>query len=164
MKSKVVLFYGLLALTLLVSVPAVAQRATGSIVGTIVDSSGSVVPKAAITLTNTGTLITKQTTSNQVGNYLLSDLPVGNYELRAEAPGFSKVALSGIILNVDDTFRADITMRPGDVATTVAVEAHAPLVDTDDATFSQVIEHKTIVGLPLNGRDYQQLQLLNAGT
>lgn len=72
--------------------------------------------------------------------------------------------ISGIILNVDKTFRADVTMRPGDVATTVAVEAHAPLVDTDEATFSQVIEHKTIVGLPLNGRDYQQLQLLNAGT
>lgn len=77
---------GLLAMMLLGSVPAAAQRATGSIVGTIVDTSGSVVPKAMLTLTNTGTSITKQTTSNQLGNYLFSNLPVGDYELRAELP------------------------------------------------------------------------------
>ena len=93
----------------------------------------------------------------------MTSLPVGDYRLTATAPGFQRVEVTDIKLDVNATLRVDVAMTVGQVTETVEVAAQAPLLNTENASTGQVIEAKRVTELPLNGRDFQQLQLLTPG-
>jgi hypothetical protein len=136
----------------------------GTLVGTVTDSTGAVVPDVKITITNIDTGIEQSLTTGDVGVYTVPNLSVGNYTVTAELSGFKQAVVENIRLEVGATYRADIALEVGDLASQVTVEASTPLLRTDDAEVSHVIEQKRIVDLPLNGRDFQQLQLLTPGS
>ncbi|HYL34595.1 MAG TPA: TonB-dependent receptor [Bryobacteraceae bacterium] len=153
----------LFTLFLLGATLAPAQIDTGSIVGTVKDSTGAVVSGAKVTITNEGTGVNNTTTTNPVGEYVVPSLKVGTYSVSVEKEGFQKVVHSGIILNVQDRKQVDATLALGAVTQQVSVTGDVPLIQTESAAVGQVVAARTIVDLPLNGRQYDQLALLVPG-
>ena len=146
--------------------PALFGQGTsrGTLVGTVTDSTGAVVPGVKITIINIDTGIQQSLTTGDVGVYTVPNLSVGNYTVTAELSGFKQAVVANIRLEVGATYRADIVLELGEIATQVTVEASTPLLRTDNAEVSHLIEQKRVVDLPLNGRDFQQLQLLTPGS
>ncbi len=144
--------------------PAAAQTTTGSIVGTVTDKSGSVVPNAAVTVTNVDTGATSKTTTDTSGNYVVTPLPVGHYSVTVEAQGFKKSVSPGITLNVQDRIGVNVVLEVGQVSETVEVVGAAPALQTDTSYLGQVVDSQHIVDLPLNGRFFTRLAVLTAGT
>jgi hypothetical protein len=140
-----------------------AQAITAKVVGAITDPSAAAVPGANVTITNVQTNSARSTSTNAVGNYEFSFLPIGRYTLAVEANGFQRAAVSEFGLNVDQVARLDVTLRLGEVTETVEVEADALTLQTEDATVGTVIDSQKVVELPLNGRSFVQLALLTPG-
>src|SRR5215467_13465960 len=128
---------------------AFAQSERGTITGTIVDSSGAVVPGARVTVTNTLTNVSSSTLSTETGSYTAASLPVGEYTLRVEKAGFSSAVLSGITLNAASTMRADVKLEVGTAMQTVEVNASAQLLSTESAKTSVTVTNKLVDELPL---------------
>lgn len=141
-----------------------AQYTTASLGGTVVDSSGGVVPGATVTVQNTGTDLTKRMLSGADGSYLFPILPVGTYTLRVEKTGFKTYEQSGILLTVNQAVTQGVVLQLGSVSQQVTVSANAAMVQTQSATLSQLVGQERIVDLPLNGRQAQSLIFLSAGT
>ena len=137
---------------------------TGTITGALTDPTGAVVPAATVSIRNTATNFTREMKTGEAGLYTFSDLAIGTYELRASAAGFQSTRVADIILDVNATRRVDVQLVVGQITETIEVEAAAPLLNTENASTGQVIEAKRVTELPLNGRDFQQLQLLTPGT
>ncbi len=135
----------------------------GNITGSVTDPSGSAIPGATVAIRNINTNQTRETRTGDAGLYTVTTLPVGDYRLTATAPGFQRVEVTDIKLDVNATLRVDVAMTVGQVTETVEVAAQAPLLNTENASTGQVIEAKRVTELPLNGRDFQQLQLLTPG-
>ena len=144
--------------------PAPAQYTTASLGGTVVDSSGASLPEARIIARNIDTGFSQSVLSDAAGAFLFSRLPVGNFEIRAERPGFSTYVQTGIVLTVNQAANQVITMQVGQITERVTVEADAELVVTRTGTVGQLVDQKRIVELPLNGRMAQTLVFLAAGT
>lgn len=140
-----------------------AQVITATLSGTVTDTSGSVVPNAAITVRNTGTGLSRQTSSGADGQYVVPFLPVGRYSLRVEHPGFKAFTQEPIELSVNQTATVDARLAVGETTETVSVEAGANLVQTESAQIGAVVDSKRIVELPLNGRNVLQLVQLMPG-
>ncbi len=136
----------------------------GSITGVVNDPSGSAIPGAAVAIRNINTNQDRQTRTNGSGAYSVTSLPVGIYELKVTAPGFQTLEVKDLKVDVGATLRQDLAMKVGQVSDTVEVAAQAPLLNTENASTGQIIEAKRVTELPLNGRDFQQLQLLSPGT
>ncbi|QNI35754.1 TonB-dependent receptor [Edaphobacter albus] len=151
-----------LFLLLLISGVCVAQS-TGAIVGTVKDSSGGVVVGARVTVTNMSTAEHRSVVTDSSGNYTLTTLPIGTYEIAVEKSGYKKSSRSPITLNVDQTARVDSMLSAGDVNETVTVTGATPLIDTERADVGQVIDNQTITELPLDGRNFIQLGTLVPG-
>ena len=130
----------------------------------MVDSTGAAVPEAQLSVRNILTNLTREARTGMEGVYTISSLPIGTYELRATHTGFQTVVIRDIKLDVNATRRVDVTLAVGQVSETVSVEAAAPTLNTENASTGQVIESKRVTELPLNGRDFQQLQLLTPGS
>lgn len=139
-------------------------QTNGTIVGTVTDSVGAVLPNAAISATNTATNAVRTVNTDEEGNYTFSNLPIGNYQISAELTGFKRSVLNPIQLVVNQTARLDIRLETGDISEQVNVEATAPLIESETSTVGQVITNKTIVELPLNGRNFIRLGSLIPGT
>src|SRR6266850_6927778 len=139
---------------------AAAQVTTGSIIGTVKDSGGAVLPGVGIKLTNTETGITRMVTADEFGRYNAPQLPLGGYEITAELPGFQKAVRRGVTLTIGREAVVDFTLQVGSVAQEVTVNAEAALVSTTNANLSYLIDDKKIRDLPLNGRNYTQLALM----
>jgi Carboxypeptidase regulatory-like domain len=137
--------------------------ATGTIVGTVSDSSGALVQGAAITVTNTATNVDQQTVSTSSGTYSVPSLMPGSYRVAVTARGFSRGVVTGIDLAVGKQVTVDIQLKPGAVSESVNVAASAIALDTANAAVGQVITEKQVMDLPLNGRNFTQLLLLGAG-
>ena len=152
-----------LALVLLSAGVARAQTATGQILGTVKDVSGGVMPKVKVTVTNQQTGLTRETTTNDDGTYVVPLLPVGVYLVTAEQAGFKLAVLSDIQLNVDQVQRVDLELAAGNLSERVEVKANASAIDTETSTVGQVISEKQVTDLPLNGRNFIQLLFLGAG-
>src|SRR6266404_2848862 len=105
-----------------------AQITTSTILGSVIDKSGAIVPNAQVTATNTSTSQSRTVQSNSEGQYLIEFLPVGAYQVEVNVSGFKKFLQSGIVLDVNRTARVDATMEVGAVSETVTVNADAPLV------------------------------------
>src|SRR3954451_21493148 len=141
-----------------------AQPTTGSIVGSITDTSGGVVSNANVTVTNANTGLAVKTTTDSSGNYAVTTLPVGSYTVAVEAPGFKRAVNTGITVNVQDRIGVNIALELGQVSETVEVTGAAPILQTDTSYLGQVVESQKIVDLPLNGRFFTRLAVLTAGT
>src|SRR3954469_20143496 len=147
----------------LTAAPLLAQFDTAEVLGTVRDHSGSVVPKASITLVNEGTGIQAKTTTGDDGNYTFSNVKIGVYTVTAEAAGFSKAVAKGVTVNVNARQRVDLVLQVGAVTETVEVTAAASALETDTSSRNQLINTKGVVELPLNGRAYSDLALLTTG-
>jgi Carboxypeptidase regulatory-like domain len=153
----------LLLLLLAVAGPVHAQTPSGEISGTIADSSGLPVPGVTVTLTNQATNVSRVVQTNEVGLYVISAIPPGTYDVKAELAGFQTVERKGIVVQVGSANRLAFTMDVGNLSETLTVVAHSPLIQTENAAISTVIENRAIVELPLNGRNYLQLASLIPG-
>ncbi len=139
------------------------QSVRGTILGTVTDASGAVVRSAKVTATQTATGLTRTDLTNDEGEYAIPQLPVGSYTVSVEQAGFKRTDRTGVELRVDDRLRIDVVLALGQVSDTVAVEATAPVINTDSSTLGNVVDNKKVTELPLNGRNFLQLNLLVPG-
>ena len=145
------------------AISAHAQNIFGSIVGTVDDSSGAVLPKAGITVTNIATGEKRVVTSDVQGNYQVLSLPRGEYKVDIDAQGFKHFSRSPIDVVVDQVARVDVAMSIGDQSQTVTVTGAPPIMQTDSASLGQAIEGTAVRDLPLNGRNVLALVALVPG-
>ena len=153
----------LLVLLVSVSVPARGQTPSGEISGTAVDTSGLAVPGVTITLVNLATNVVRTVQTNESGLYVITAIPPGTYDLKAELSGFGTVERKNLVVQVGSAIRIALTLQVGALSETVLVTAGSPLIQTENAAISTVIENRAIVELPLNGRNYLQLASLIPG-
>ncbi len=139
-------------------------QVTGSISGTVMDTSGAGIPHAAVTITDLETGLTRSLSTDERGSYRALALPVGRYELKAEQPGFKTAVRTGISLVVAQEATADLTLEVGEATQQVAVTAEAPVVDVSTTTISGLVGERQVKELPLNGRSFDNLITLNPGT
>jgi hypothetical protein len=142
---------------------AFAQIDTGAIVGSILDPSGAAIPKATVTATNTATHEVLTTVTNSSGQYQFTGLRVGEYSVKATAPGFGPQVVNNVQIDVQSRPSIDFALKIGDATQTVQVESAAPLLNTQTADVGGVVQQQQIRDLPLNGRRYADLALLEAG-
>jgi hypothetical protein len=140
-----------------------AQEVTAGIYGTVRDSTSAVIPNAAITLHNVATGRDYQTASDQSGNYTLTLIPVGSYEVYAAASGFKKGTFTGLTLVVNDNRRIDFSLEVGQLSDTVTVNADLVTVNTANGTTSSVINNQTLLNLPSTARAVVPFALLMPG-
>jgi hypothetical protein len=140
-----------------------AQVDTGTILGTIRDATGAVIPGARVTIANEATSFTQTTTTSGSGNYVFTPLRIGTYSVAVEQPGFKKERKTGLELNIQQQLVVDFTLEPGEVATTVDVTGQAPILQTENGSVGQVVGRESVNDLPLNGRNYTFLARLTAG-
>ena len=148
---------------LLFSLSLFSQVNTGTISGVVEDSSGAVIAGATVTVRNVDTGAARTVTSDEGGRYITPVLPVGNYEVRGQQAGFQTEIRSGITLTVGREEVINLTLRVGQTAEQVTVTAEAPVIETTTAAMSSLVDQRTIRDLPLNGRSYDQLALLQPG-
>ena len=152
-----------LAASLVCGVRALAaQVTTGTIVGTVTDASG-VVPGATITVREVNKGTTSSYVTDATGNYTASFLVPGTYAVEVNVQGFKKSIREGIILQVNQRARVDITLEVGRIEETMTVVSSAPLVRADSSEVGTVIEERAIKELPLNGRNFATLVYLTPG-
>ena len=151
-------------LILLLSTGAVSFAQTATVNGVVTDSSQAVIRGANVSITNLETGLRRDTQTNDTGNYTFTLLPVGRYRFSASIGGFSTQSLPEVKLDVDQVVRLDFALKPGALTETVDVSASAALLDSETSTVGQVISNKSIVEMPLNGRNYLSLATLTAGT
>ncbi len=149
---------------MVLSMPALAQKDTGSIVGTVIDQTGAIVANAKVTVSDVERGIHLQTTTNDSGQYVASPLRVGRYTVTVEHPGFKKAVSVPVDLDVQQRIAVDISLQVGQISESVEVTGAAPLLETETSELGQVVDNKRMANLPLNGRNFAQLALLTAGT
>ena len=137
---------------------------TAQVTGRVTDPSGAIVPGTTVTITNVGTSVARTVTTNSDGYYTVPLLPPGAYRADVGQSGFKSIARTGITLEVDQRATLDFTLEVGAVSERIEVAAAVVQLNTVEASQGQVIENQRIVDMPLNGRDYNQLALLSAGT
>ncbi len=159
-KGVVLVFAGLLF-----AIPASlhAQVTTGSISGTVKDSSGGVLPGATVTATNVDTNFTRTEVTNDRGEYSLLFLPVGTYRVEAELSGFRRYVQTGVVIELSRAARVDPMLAVGGTEENVEVRADAPLVDTARVALGRTVNQTEILNLPIVDRDVYALLDLTAG-
>jgi hypothetical protein len=140
-----------------------SQSTDASLTGRITDPSRALIVDAKVTAINTGTNFRYETTTNASGEYHLANLPPGAYRLELEKPSFKKLIKPDVILHVQDALAIDLEMAVGSASESITVEAGSPLVNTESATVSTVVDQTFVENLPLNGRSFQTLILLTPG-
>lgn len=153
----------MMALIVACAIPAFAQLDRGSIVGTVRDSSGALIPNASIAVTNTATGVAVTTQANTAGEYQVLSLIPGTYSVTASASGFSKAVRQGIALHVQDRLSIDFTLKVGTLQEEVVVTGREPLLQTQTADVGAVVGTERLNALPLNSRRYADLALLEPG-
>jgi hypothetical protein len=154
----------LLAISFLFSSLLNAQGSTSaSVLGTVVDPAGAVVPNASVQVKNLATGQVRQAPTDPQGRYTIADLAIGNYEAQASAPGFQTTVRRGITLTVGAQAVVDFSLTVGQAQQTVTVEGQVSQVDTVSASVASYVEQKQINDLPLNGRNFTDLVALVPG-
>jgi hypothetical protein len=148
---------------IVLAVPAAAQQNTGTILGVVKDSSGAVVPGAGVTILNEETNLTRTVITSENGSFRAPALPVGRYTVRVELAGFRTQAQRGLILEVTQELVVNPTLEVGAVPQEVDVVSEAPLVNTTSSALGTVVNEKSMSDLPLNGRNYVDLTMLQPG-
>jgi hypothetical protein len=146
------------------SAALVFGQGRATILGAITDESGGIVPKATITIINTGTQQRRMTEADERGQFETTSLDIGFYDVIAEAAGFQRAVVRGVRLEVDQRARVDLQLKVGEVTQSIEVQAASAVLQTDDATVSTVIDARKIRELPLPGnRNLFRLALLAPG-
>lgn len=157
-------FYLLVLVFVLGSItPLVAQYTTARLSGIVSDASGKVIDGATVTVTDPTTGYSQAASSGSGGEYLFPSLPVGSYQLVVTMNGFSQYIQKGVILAVNQAATQNVVLQVGALAQQVTVNANASMVTTESPTVGQLINQQSIVTLPLNGREVQQLVFLIPG-
>jgi hypothetical protein len=141
----------------------VAQVTNGSLVGTVTDASGGVVPGSTVTLTNVGTADQRTAKTDSDGRYQFFSLVPGTYRLDVETAGYKKFSRQPIEIQVQTATRVDVTLQVGDVKQTIQVTAESPLLQTETATLGSTIAGRQVLEMPLNGRNIMNLVALAPG-
>jgi hypothetical protein len=150
--------FSLLVVALSLLPPAAfAQAVSGTIIGTVTDSSGAVMANAKVTVVNEGTGLTRTVVADANGDFTAPSLPTGRYTIIAEASGFKTLTLSNIDLGVDQRARFDLKLEVGSVSESVTIEARAPLLQTSSSELGTTVTNQQIEALPLNGRNFVNL-------
>jgi hypothetical protein len=150
-------------LTTFATLTVTAQQITGNIHGTILDPSGALVEAATVTAKQIETGLTRSATTDRSGNYLLVELPVGHYQLEVAAKGFQKYRQEGISLDVNESATVLIHLHVGLETQQVEVQADATLVQNTVSSLGETVMQREIVDLPLDGRNFSQLGILQPG-
>lgn len=150
---------GVIALLICCSA-ALAQTTFGTLGGTIMDPSGAVIAGAQVTLTNLGTNTKQVTTSNAAGIYQFVNILPGKYRLDAGMQGFQHFTRQPLVVQVQQSYRIDISMQLGAVTQTVQVKTATPLLQPESSSLGQVIAGKAVSEMPLNGRNVLNLMAL----
>lgn len=155
----------LLALAVCFCGAVYAQAVTGTVLGTVEDSSGAVVPNAKVVLTEVNTSVSRATETNASGNYTFPSVPEGNYSVSVESPGFKKETKENIRVDINMNARVDVTLQPGQVSESVIVTAEPPPLQTDKADTGLTLSTVQTASLPLSdNRNFQSLLNLVPGT
>ena len=140
-----------------------AQSSAGTIVGSIKDSSGAVVPHATVTITNLQTNRQESVTADVEGRYASLPLPPGEYRVEAELQGFRRAARANVTVQVSATVVIDFTLEVGTLTDAVEVRADATALETTTGTVGKLVDNKRILELPLNTRNVYSLIFLTPG-
>jgi outer membrane receptor protein involved in Fe transport len=140
-----------------------AQQITGNIRGTVTDPTGAVIRDAAVTARQEETGLSRSATSDRNGSYVLLELPTGHYRLQVTAKGFQEYAQDGITLNVNETASVSPHLAIGSEKEQVLVSADAELIEPTVTSMGKVVQQRELEDLPLNGRNFSQLGLLQPG-
>jgi hypothetical protein len=138
-------------------------QATGSFSGTVSDNSGAVLSGAKVKVTAQATNLSRDTTTDDSGHFLVPSLGVADYTIQVEAPGFRAAEAKDVRLQIDEHRELDFKLVPASVSTSVEVNATEVAVQTSNPTLGQVITSEQVAELPLNGRDFVQLATLTPG-
>jgi len=155
--------YLLLLILALVALPSRTFGQNATVVGTVTDPSGGVVAGVTITITSAETGAVKTITTNESGQYVIPDLPIGHYNIKASANGFKVAEKKEVTLTVGDRLRIDFQMAVGAASETVTVEANTIAVQSDSGELSNLISDKQVSQLAVNGRSIYQLAQLTPG-
>lgn len=148
---------------IVISSVAWAQMTTAGLSGTVTDETGGLLPGVEITVTNVDTGRTRSVVSDDEGRYIAPELTLGAYEVEASLAGFQTSVRSGIQLTLGRQAVVDLTLQIGEITERVTVTGEAPLVETTQSTLADLVEERIIRDLPLNGRNFPELALLQAG-
>ena len=152
-----------LAFVVLACLSLSAQQITGNVRGTVTDPSGAVIRDVAVTARQAETGLSRTTTTDHNGNYLLLELPVGHYSLHVSAKGFREYVQHGITLNVNETASVSPRLEVGSEKEQVLVSEDAALIEPTVTSMGKVVQQQELEDLPLNGRNFSQLGLLQPG-
>jgi hypothetical protein len=153
----------LVGVLLLGATPLFAQVEEGTLVGTVMDTSGGAISGATVTLVNQGTDATLTFTTGGDGLYKFTPLKIGVYKVTASAPGFETVTETDIRIDVSSNVLINVTLKPGETKETIEVTAEQPVLETQSGSVGQVIDQRSVNNLPLNGRNFTFLAQLAAG-
>jgi len=153
----------LLLVTLFLMPVAMWAQDTATIVGTVTDSTGAVVPGAKVTVSNPDRGFTREVASDSAGAYNAARIPIGNYVVSAEMTGFQKLVRSGIVVDAGQTQRVDLALTVGQVTQEVSVTGNVAKVETENATLGNTVTSKQIQNLTLNGLNFLALTFLVPG-
>jgi len=137
--------------------------AYGTILGTVTDNSGAVVPNATVDVTNTATNVNNHVQTSASGDYTVAYLQPGTYRVTVQASGFQKSVIADVTLQVAQQARVNAVMKPGAVSQTVEVQASAVALDTDTAAVTQTVTPTQIEQLPVENRNFVSLLFIGAG-
>jgi len=151
------------ALTLSLSFTAAAQQITGSIRGTVSDPAGAAVWGASVSAIQIETGLTRTSATGRAGEYVLLELPVGHYRLEAAAKGFQSYIQQGITVDVNQTATIPVRLAVGTQSQKIEVQADAQLIQTTVTSLGKTVNERDVLELPLNGRNFSELGLLQPG-
>jgi hypothetical protein len=154
----------LIAASFIVATGNAQTAGTGSIQGTLQDPTGAIVQQGSVTLTDTATGVKHKTTSGADGLYSFPNIPIGVYNLDVSAPGFEHYTQAGIVLEVGSSIAINVNLTVGSTSQNIEVQANGIALQTEDPSFKQTIDQKTLTELPLNGRQVTSLITLSGGS
>jgi hypothetical protein len=143
---------------------SLSAQSVGSISGSVADTTGAALPASSVTLTNQRTNEVRRQVADESGSFSFTLLPIGTYTIRAEHDGFQPLEITNSTLEGQQHLTLSLALHPGQVTTSVSVEAAETQVERADPTLSQTVHAEQVANLPLNGRDFAQLALLTPGT
>lgn len=153
----------LLPLMFLITVCAFSQVGTGTIRGIVTDASGGRLPNAKVVVKNTQTGSIVNATTDTAGTYTAPSIPIGTYQVQVQSGGFKTSETNDVVLSVGETKEINVSLNVGEVTQQVSVEAKGVQVETDTSMVTGKIDQTQMRGLPLNGRNFEQLIALTPG-
>ena len=162
LKQKSFCLMSVTLLLLVCGISAFSQEVTARISGQVTDAAGAVVANGPVSLTNSDTGEVRTVQTDESGNYTLTQVQPGKYDLSVKVPGFKEYLSKGLQISVNDRKTINVSLEAGAVSETVTVVSEAPLIQTT-ATVGDVVENRRVVELPLNNRNFMQLMNLVPG-